>query len=319
VDWELVLASGHVHTALRDLADDHWQKSLPALLDDFQQLLRDALDLLGELGEAGDRNDRSNWDLPSITPHQQNRGFRDWVALIELLRDSWLAVRGNDPARGTRIAQAWFDLPYATFKRLALFAASQEGCITPEQWVGWLLADDGWWLWTVVTKRETMRLLVLQGHHLSPLEQARLEVAILAGPPRKMYPEVLEILSWESVVERSVWLHLSKLKSSGINLGTLASEQLKILLEAHSEWRLAANDSDEFSSWMSATGDPDYEDHRKIDIAPSKRMHLIQWLQQPPAEPYPLSVDTWWKTCKKHPANTGSALSDLASQGIWPA
>jgi hypothetical protein len=319
VDWELVLASGHVHTALRDLADDHWQKSLPALLDDFQQLLRDALDLLGELGEAGDRNDRSNWDLPSITPHQQNRGFRDWVALIELLRDSWLAVRGNDPARGTRIAQAWFDLPYATFKRLALFAASQEGCITPEQWVGWLLADDGWWLWTVVTKRETMRLLVLQGHHLSPLEQARLEVAILAGPPRKMYPEVLEILSWESVVERSVWLHLSKLKSSGINLGTLASEQLKILLEAHSEWRLAANDSDEFSSWMSATGDPDYEDHRKIDIAPSKRMHLIQWLQQPPAEPHPLSVDTWWKTCKKHPANTGSALSDLASQGIWPA
>ena len=28
-------------------------------------------------------------------PHWQNRGFRDWVSLIELLRDAWLAVRSQ--------------------------------------------------------------------------------------------------------------------------------------------------------------------------------------------------------------------------------
>jgi len=155
VDWQLVLAADHVHSALRDLADEHWTSALPQLLEDFQQLLRDALDLLRELGEADDRSDRSHWDLPSITPHWQNRGFRDWVSLIELLRDAWLAVRSIDKARATRIAQTWFELPYPTFKRLTLFAASQEACIAPEQWVNWLLADGAWWLWSTDTGRES--------------------------------------------------------------------------------------------------------------------------------------------------------------------
>lgn len=149
VDWDLVLAADHVHSMLRDVADDGWESALPSLLEDFQQLLRDALDLLCELGEADDRSDRSHWDLPSITPHWQNRGFRDWISLIELLRDAWLAVRGVNAVRATRIAQAWFELPYPTFKRLAFFAASQDGCIAPEEWVDWLLGDGAWWLWVV--------------------------------------------------------------------------------------------------------------------------------------------------------------------------
>ena len=88
VDWELVLAADHVHSALRDLSDDRLKSALPNLMEDFQLLLRDALDLLSELGEADDRRDRSYWDLPSITPHRQNRGFRDWVSLIELLNQA---------------------------------------------------------------------------------------------------------------------------------------------------------------------------------------------------------------------------------------
>ena len=54
LDWELVLATDHVHSSLRDLATDQLGDALPLLLDDFQQLLRDALDLLRELGEADD-------------------------------------------------------------------------------------------------------------------------------------------------------------------------------------------------------------------------------------------------------------------------
>ncbi|WP_302008556.1 hypothetical protein, partial [Enterobacter hormaechei] len=97
----MVLAADDVHSMLRDLTGDGWESDLPSLLEDFQKLLRDALDLLCELGEADDRSDRSHWDLPSITPHWQNRGFRDWVSLIELLRDAWLAVRGANAAQAT--------------------------------------------------------------------------------------------------------------------------------------------------------------------------------------------------------------------------
>lgn len=228
VDWELVLAADHVQSTLRDLADERWTSALPALLDDFQQLLRDALDLLRELGEATDCSDRSYWDLPSITPHWQNRGFRDWVSLIELPRDAWLAVRMNDSERATRIAQNWFELPYPTFKRLALFAASQEACIPPEQWVDWLLADGAWWLWSTDTGREVFRLLVLQGRHLAGATQERLEAAILAGPPRSMYRDDLEADRWQDLAARSVWLHLAKLNTSGCVLEAPASERLGV-------------------------------------------------------------------------------------------
>ncbi len=88
VDWGLVPAADHVHSALRDLANEYWTSALPHLLKDFQQLLRDALDLLHELGEADGRSDRSHWDIPSITPHWQTRGFRGWASLIELLHDA---------------------------------------------------------------------------------------------------------------------------------------------------------------------------------------------------------------------------------------
>ena len=319
VGWELVLAADHVHSAVRDLADEHWTSALPLLLEDLQQLLRDALDLLRELGEADDRSDRSYWDLPSITPHGQNRSFRDWMSLIELLRDAWLAVRANDRARATRIAQSWFELPYPTFKRLALFAASQDGCIPPEQWVNWLLADGSWWLWSPGTGREVFRLFVLQGRHLAGAAQERLEEAILAGPPRAMYRDDLEADRWQYLVARSVWLHLAKLNTSGLALEAPAAARLAEISTAYPQWQLATNERDEFSHWMSGTGDPDYEGRRDVDIAPRKRQELVQWLKKPTTEQRPFYKDTWRNVCLKHPLNCLFALNDLAAQENWPA
>jgi hypothetical protein len=320
VDWELVLAADHVHSFLRDLADDHWRAALPALLDDLQQLLRDALDLLRELGDADDRSDRSHWDLPSIAPHWQNRGFRDWVSLIELLRDAWLAARDNDLERARRIALMWFDVPYPTFKRLAFFAASQNDSIDSALWVDWLVSDDAWWLWSEDTRRETMRLLVLQGAQLAPQTRAKLESAILAGPPLHMYRRNLEPEHWQSLVDSSVWLRLAKLLQGGSQLGDAASSRIDDLSVANPKWRLASNEQDEFSHWMSGTGDPDYESSRHVDIAPRKRTDLVRWLKQ--SQPESRSVfyeDTWLDICRTRFFHSWLALCDLAQEKLWPA
>ncbi|MFU1851443.1 anti-phage defense-associated sirtuin Dsr1 [Citrobacter portucalensis] len=318
VDWELVLNADHVHSTLRDLTVEPWKSALPHLLDDFQQVLRDALDLLRELGEADDRSDRSHWDLPSITQHWQNRGFRDWVSLIELLRDAWLVVRSNDRVRATRIALSWFELPYPTFKRLALFAASQDDCIPPEQWVNWLLAEGAWWLWSTNTGREVFRLFVLQGRNLAGTAQGRLEAAILAGPPRKMYRDGLEAELWQDLVTRTVWLHLAKLSSSGLVLGASAAARLAEISTACPQWQLATNERDEFSRWMSGTGDPGYEDSRDVDIAPRKRQELVQWLAKPIPERRPFYEDTWREVCRTRFFHSLSALRVLSQDGVWP-
>src|SRR5215211_831019 len=314
VDWELVLAADHVHSAIRDLPSGRWRAALPVLLDDFQQLLRDALDLLRELGEATDLSDRSHFDLPSISPHWQNRGFRAWVALIELLRDAWLSTHESDSERARRIALEWFDVPYPTFKRLALFAANQDDSIDCAQWVEWLALDGAWWLWSQETRRETMRLLVQQAAKLSPSARRTLETAILAGPPR----DDLEPKDWESLLDHSVWLRLAKLREGGGQLGDAASERIDNLSRAHPEWRLAGNEQDEFFYWMSGTGDPDYEESREVDIAPRKRADLVLWLKQPPRERQLFYEDTWRDICRTRFFHSFFALCDLAQENLWP-
>ena len=319
VDWELVLATDHVYSSIRDMADaDDWRDALPVLLDDFQQLLRDALDLLCEMGEADDRSNRSHWDLPSISPHWQNRGFRDWVALIELLRDAWQAVREIEPARATAdsagmVCPAALQLQApGTFRR-------QPGWLHPGgYWVDWLVADDSWWLWSVDTRRETMRLLVSQGAHLTQDSRVKLEAAILAGPPRVMYRDDIESEHWQSLVDHEVWLHLAKLQKSGGNLGHAALQQLSNLSAANPGWKLAINERDEFSHWMSGTGDPDYEESREINLAPRKRRELVNWLKQSPSSRLPFYEDTWRETCRTRFFHCACALSDLARDDFWP-
>lgn len=319
VDWELVLTADQVGSTLRNFADERWKSALPYLLEDFQQLLRDALDLLSELGEADERGDRSHWDLPSITPHWQNRGFRDWVSLVELLRDAWLAVRKNGSVRATHIALEWFELPYPIFKRLAFFAASHEGCISPEQWVDWLLAEGTWWLWSTDTGREVFRLFVLQGRYLASDAQDRLETAILAGPPQEMLMGQPEPDWWAQHALHSIWLRLAKLNTSGLALGESAAARLAEISSAYPQWKLAANERDEFSRWMSGTGDPDYEDSRNVEIAPRKRQELVQWLKKPMPECPPFYEDTWRDVCRTRFFHSLSALCDLAQDSVWPA
>lgn len=318
VDWELVLATDHVYSSLRDLSSDHWCEALPVLRDDFQQLLRDALDILRELGEADDQNDRSHWHLPSISPHWQNRRFHDWVALIELLRDAWEAIRERDPIRATRIAQSWFDVPYPTFKRLALYAASQNGCIAPDQWVEWLVKDDRWWLWAADTRREIMRLLVSQGINLSPKAGINLEAAILAGPPRAMFKDDITPEQWQLLVDRLVWLCLAKLQEGRGTLGEDALKRFTNLSKANPYWKLDNNEREEFPNWMSGTGDPDYEESREIEIAPRNRWDLVKWLKQPPPTRRPFYEDTWRETCRTRFFHSLYALCDLAQEGLWP-
>lgn len=314
VNWQLTLTAEHVRSFFRERRSE----GLAAALDDFQTLLRDALDLRRELGDDDDRHDRSSLALPSISPHPQN-GYHlpDWVALIELLRDAWTQIRARDPRRAARIAQGWFDLPYVTFKRLALFAARHDGCIASEQWVKWLLADDAWWLWSTETQRETMRLLVLQGRNLSRETLTALEAAILAGPPRNMYRGGIASERWTSLVNHSVWLHLAKLREGSVVLQKTASEHFDRLSDAYPEWRLASDERDEFSVWMSGTGDSGSEADRHVNRAPRRRQDLVEWLKRAPEHsPYD-EDDGWDEICCTRFFLSLSVLRDLAREDRW--
>ena len=318
VDWDLVLVADHVRSALRYLSSEAWRAALPKLLDDFQVLLIDALDLLRELDEASDETDRSYWDMPSISDHRQNRGFRDWVTLIELLRDAWLETRAIDHVSASVVARVWFAQPYPTFKRLAFFAASHDGAIDPDLWVGWLIANNAWWLWSIDTRREAIALLRLQGPQLTKDGLARLEEAILKGPPREKYSDKITPENWRKRCDRHVWLRLAKLRSVGVNLGTEASLRLDTLSAQYPFWQVAVDERDEFSHWMTGSDDPDYKRDTILDRAPTKADELVIWLKKPLPERPLFHEDTWQETCRKHLLNSLCALQQLAKEGVWP-
>lgn len=316
--WKLTPSADDARVLLKDFTNEAWKDALPTLLVDFQQNLLDNLDLMRELGEADERMDRSHWDLPSISDHQQNRGFREWVTIIELLRDSWLSVYSLDPSKANAVAQVWFDLPYPTFKRLAIFAASLSGSTPSSVWAEWLVIDSSWWLWSPTVMRETLRLLVTQGSRLASPDQERLEAAILEGPPRNMFREDLELDQWEKLKERAIWLRLAKLNVSGISLGKSASQCLASLSTSNPQWALAKNERDEFSIWSSGTGDQDYEEGREVDITPRRWQVLVSWLQRKSPDRSPFYEDTWRETCRTRFFHALYALCKLADDNVWP-
>ncbi|WP_321324966.1 anti-phage defense-associated sirtuin Dsr1 [Thiomicrorhabdus sp.] len=319
VRFELTLAEDHPKSAIKHISDDTLNGVLPLLLNELQQLLLDALDLNSELGTIDEHHDNSFFDLPSISEHFQNKRSRQWTILIELLRDSWLDTYNNDPNKARVIAETWFSLPYPVFKRLAFFAASHENCIPSKIWIHWLTQDNTWWLWTPETKRETMRLISLRGAKTKKY-QTVLEEAILKGPPKNNFKlDIDDDESFQKHCDRSIWLLLAKLNQSGAHLGTGAEKKFKKLSDKYPEWKLSKYEQEEFSYWMSGTGDPDYEESQTIDIVPHKLEEIIDWIKHPKKKESPwMYRDNWEETCLKKPCHVLAALSHIASEKEWP-
>lgn len=317
VAFEVVLSSSNTYSYLINISEPIWAASLPSLITDFQTLLLDALYLFDELGQANSKSDKSFWDMPSISTHWQNRGYDDWVVLIELVRDAWLSIKTTKESHAKQIAIAWLALPYPTFKRLALFAASQCESIKTAQWVDWLQIDNNWWLWSECTKREVCRLLATRGRELDGHTQERLEAAILSGPPSQMYLKDIAPLEWHEVQESATCLRLAKLEASGLDLGRTAIAKLEQYKRNHPNWNLPENQSDEFSIWISSSSDPEYEERYDIDYAPRKRREMVKWLLKPVEPKSPFYRDTWRDACRNHPINAGFALQDIAALKEW--
>lgn len=318
VEWEIVLSTDHVHSSLRDLPkDERWTAALSELLSDFSALLSDALDLMRELGSAEARSDLSYMHQPSISEHHQNRDFHDWTALIELARDAWLATAAQSPVRAALMAESWSHTPYPLFRRLTFFAAAQVNVIPLRRALDWLLADDHWWLWSVETERETMRLLVALAPQLDAVTLLELEQAVLAGPPRDMFKDDIEPERWTRIVDREIWLRLAKMADAGAALGADSNERLKGLSAQYPEWKLAEDQRDEFPYWMESGWVGDRDPWRDFVSIPRSRRGVLNYLISNPV----LSEskqDDWRKRCKDRFQATTYALCHLARQNIWP-
>lgn len=318
VKLDVVLTTDHAHSSVDELREiPQWSAVLRAMFSDLHVLLRDTLDLMREVEDAADRSDPSTWDMPSITPHWQNRRYDDWTVLIELLRDAWLEILKMDGHRARLAIDAFRGEPYPTFARLALWAATHDGIAAEGEWVNWLTDDSGWWLWSVETQREVMRLLVLCGAKLPKNERNRLEVAILSGPPKEMFREDIDDDRWTAIVEETVGLRLGKLAEGGSELSRPAMKRLNHLRAVNPRWQPSENEREEFAHWSSGTGDPDFEWGSQKERAPYDQQPLEEWLMKEPTE-RTFNEDDWKDVCKDHFELASSSLLGLSEKQLWP-
>lgn len=312
VDWEIVLGTDHVHTALKDLANDQqWQNALPELLSDATTLLHDALDLMHGLGGVEGRHDLSYLHQPSISDHQQNRYYHDWTALIDLARDAWLATAARFPERARLEIDRWLTINYPLFRRLVFFTATATKLVPPRQALDWLLIDDHWWLWSVETEHEALRLLVTVAPQLDAQDSVILERAILKGPPSEMFRDDVEPDQLQHTMDRDVWLLLAKYRRARGEMGADAAIRLKTLSQQYPAWRVAEDQSDEFPLWMD-----DRDDVNKVRVTPKLRRELVKWLRENPKSDH-WHEDEWGERCKRDFATTATALLTLVQTGEW--
>ncbi|MBA1143086.1 anti-phage defense-associated sirtuin Dsr1 [Mesorhizobium neociceri] len=313
VEWELVLAADYVHSALRDIGKSpEWQAALPVLLNDATELLLDAMDIMRELQAADEISDRSYWQQPSISDHPQNRKYRDWTALIELARDAWLAAAYSSPPRAVREVHRWLELPYPVFRRLALFAIAERRDLFPSsEAVDQLLSDNAWWLWSIETHREAMRLLVALAPSLPALDTERLQRAIMLGPPARMFAEGREPETLRRVFDREIWVRLTAMREAGGDLILEATALLEDLARTYPQWT-PADEKAEFPVWMGSGGS-----WRTHSATPSTVKELVVWLRENGEVDDFDREDDWRERCRKDFKRTAAALLHLARRGEW--
>lgn len=314
VNLELVLNSEHAQAFLQALkGSPRWELSLPEVLETATGLLADAMDLLALVHLADETSDSSHWQRASIGEHPQNQTFRDWTVLIDILRDAWLAMARLDPARATREVRRWSSLRYPIFRRFVFFALAERRDLfsLPER-LGFLLSDDGWWMWSVETHREAMVLLRGMAKELNPAASKRLQRAILKGPPTRMFREDTDAAALQRIFERETWLRLAALVDAGADPIAATLDRLASFAAQHPQ-HSPPTERDDFPVWIGDAGEL-----REVVTTPFTIRELIQWLRDNSHVDDLHLDDDWRDRCRSDFRRTAAALCHLALREEWP-
>ena len=188
------------------------------LLDDSDVLRRHAWTLTEHLEHAlalaqddDDTPPDSSWYRPSIAVHDQNSNRDDWTLLIDLARDSYLALAEADRASADTLLRRWASSSKPLLKRLALHALSENVKSDIHLARRLLVAGRKPGVWEVELRREVLRFFRLAGARLPRSLRVEVVHAIHAGP--KTRPAKASA-NFDDFIRREKTLRLHKLMVS---------------------------------------------------------------------------------------------------------
>ncbi|MGO7586645.1 anti-phage defense-associated sirtuin Dsr1 [Rhizobium ruizarguesonis] len=311
IEWEITFPGPHTAFALRDLfANDILKAALPSLLGDATDLLAEAMDIAAIVEGGKGTVDRTYYQRPSIAAHTQNRALRDWTALIDLVRDAWLANVADFPARALREFDRWGEFEHVVFRRLQLFAlATHLELFGAQRALDALFADGSKWLWSVEVQREVLRLVAV----IAPLldqEQAEHFIASVLNRPQQPWDHIDEDRRARRN-DRETWRILALYEQSGGPINPDAQERLEAIRQRYPQWG-EVRERDEFPVYMESGG---FE--QAFEAAPISRRELKEWIKIHREATDFHDSDDFLERCRRDFPRTSLALLDLARDGDW--
>ena len=183
VSWEYYVgASGIIHCK-NCLSDDALESLPTTLVRPLEDALNKLCDMRREMGDEQDELDYDSLSLQDVSGpiDEANSHCPEWATLVVLLRYAWLNLLKENYKDATSVAKAWFDSPHPIFKRMALFAATQDNSINPNQVVKWLIKKPQR-LFGDTYCRETLDFLAVCGKSLDRVAIRSLDSALSIVP-----------------------------------------------------------------------------------------------------------------------------------------
>ena len=301
------------HLKLVASNQDSWIQ-IENIVRDNAVLARHAATLTGYLQQAlvlADDADSCHPDSslyrPSIAPHDQNSDDHDWTVLIDLARDSYLALTDVDRARGDNLLREWALSKKPLFRRLALHALTENTKSYIRIVRKLLLGGRRPGLWESELRREVLRFLRLGGARLPRSLRVEIVRAIHAGPKTKKR-KMRELDA--SAIRHEKALRLQKLAASGARLDKMSKE---LAGEYVPDMEGDVDDHDEFTFWHGKarwTGADEFVPSGLLrgpitDVVAAARASGI-------------GREGFRGLAISQPVKAASALRRLAKEGEWP-
>lgn len=220
------------------------------ILDIATAALRSSLALQADLGLIVDDYDVNDFDLPSISPHAQNRHREGVGLLVRLLVDVLPSTMAQDPDRTMRVVENWRCLTGRTGLRLYLHALRAEPYTADEAMQALLDASlvDFWRI-----RREVLLLLRHRSADASSTSVAAVEKRIRETAASYYYnrdPSRPGEPDWRPHArDLAVWRRLTLLQEAGA-LSTAGAEELDAIRTRREHLDRPFKDRDFFGSYI---------------------------------------------------------------------
>ena len=319
--WALQRSSRKKQDPLQDLChlklvagDPESWSQIQNTIRDSAVLARHAGTLTGYLKQAlvlvdddDDSHPNSSLYRPSIAPHGQNWDDQDWTVLIDLARDSYLALTDVDRVGADNLLRSWALSSEPLFRRLALHALTENTKSDIRIARKLLLGGRRPSLWELELRREVLRFLRLAGARLPRSLRVEIVRAIHAGPKPKKRTMSAHYAQW---IRSEQALRLHKLAASGARLDKMS----KVLAsEAVPEVGADVDDRDEFTFWHGEARWIGAEDSVPRHLLRGSVTDVVAAIRAPD-----ISRAGFRGLALSQPVKAASALRRLAKEGRWP-